>query len=133
MQRPYVIRLYPGGDAPERVLPSGGARPPQESARTFPARPTVEELGALLDRIRTVEGGLQHERLAQIDARIDELRAELAELTGDALHARIRELAALVDRRDDAGDAIREEAFRSIEADASFGPRRYLNLLSRER
>jgi hypothetical protein len=35
-------------------------------------------------------------------------------------------------RRELAGE-IREEAFRRIDADGTFGPRRYLRLISRER
>ena len=32
LQRPYIIRLYPGGDAPLRVPANGATRPPRIAA-----------------------------------------------------------------------------------------------------
>ena len=128
---PSIIRLYPNFDAPGKDAPGGPGRlvPGPRGAYGLP---TIEELDALLDRIHTVEGAVSAELQAQVNADIARLKRSIGDLEGDAFEHAFRDLdRALAKRRQLAG-AIREEAFRRVESDAAFGPRKYLRLISRE-
>ena len=134
-----IIRVYPAFDAPRpgnkprqlRAAPaaSNGA----ETSRTAFGLPTVEELNALLNRIQQTEREVSQQMQSRLSADIDRLKKQIAASDGDAFERAFRELEnAMRERRELAGQ-IREEAFRRIDADASFEPRRFLRLLSRER
>ncbi len=94
--------------------------------------PTVEELSALLDRIQQAEREVSQELQGRVASDIERLKKQIGSLDGDAFERAFRELdQALRQRRELAGQ-VREEAFRRVEADPAFEPRRYLRLLSRE-
>jgi len=128
---PYIVRLYPNFDAPG-LAANGAARAP-DAGRPLPARPTVEELAVLVARIAEIEREVEDRLTGAVDERIAELQKTIASSSGAELRATIRELATLFDRRDAIGSEIREAAFRTIESDTTFAPRRYLALISRHR
>lgn len=128
---PSIIRLYPNFDAPGK---DAGLRngPPPEPARTAYGLPSVEELDALLSRIREVEAEVGANLHAKVNADIARLKREVAELDDAEFERAFRELdRALATRKALAGQ-VREQSFRLIESDGAFGPRKYLRLISRE-
>jgi hypothetical protein len=131
-----IIRLYPDFDAPRptnkpRVVRA--AAQPHEPSRAAFGLPTVEELNALLTRIHQAEREVSHELQGRIHGDIDRLKKQIATLEGDDFERAFRELDGAMRRRRELGTQIREEAFRRIDADPTFEPRRYLRLISRER
>ncbi|HEX3550605.1 MAG TPA: hypothetical protein VHT53_09520 [Candidatus Elarobacter sp.] len=130
-----IIRLYPDFDAPR---PTNKPRPvraaaPQEAPRGAFGLPTVEELNALLNRIHQAEREVSHELQGRLNGDIDRLKRQIATLEGDEFERAFRELDTAMRQRRDLATQIREEAFRRIDADSSFEPRRYLRLIARER
>ncbi len=132
-----IIRLYPGFDAPRPG--SGKPRSIRAAApvASQPARaafglPTVEELSALLDRIGQAEREVGQELQGRVSSDIDRLKKEVGTLEGDAFERAFRELDDALRQRRELAAQVREEAFRRVEADPDFAPRRYLRLLSRE-
>ena len=131
-----IIRVYPAFDAPRP-----GSRPravrtqsaPAEPARTAFGLPTVEELNALLARIGQVEREVSHEMQGRLHGDIDRLKKQISTLEGDDFERAFRELDTAMKQRRQLATEVREEAFRRIDADSSFEPRRYLRLISRER
>ncbi|BDE06849.1 hypothetical protein WPS_21250 [Vulcanimicrobium alpinum] len=132
-----IIRLYPDFDAPRptnkpRTI-RAAAPPSHEPSRAAFGLPTVEELNALLNRIHQTEREVSQQLQGQLGNQIDRLKKQIAALDGDEFERAFRELEAAMKQRRELAGAIREEAFRRIDADGSFEPRRYLRLVSRER
>jgi hypothetical protein len=134
-----IIRLYPAFDAPRpgskpRTIraapPANGAREP---ARAAFGLPTVEELNALLNRIQHTEREVSQQLQGRLTADIDRLKKQIATTDGDEFERAFRELENAMRQRRELAGQIREEAFRRIDADGSFEPRRYLRLIARER
>lgn len=132
-----IIRLYPDFDAPRpgnRPRPvRAAAAPPSEPSRAAFGLPTVEELNALLTRIQHAEREVSQELQGRITSDIERLKKQIATLDGDDFERAFRELDNAMRQRRELGKQVREEAFRRIDADASFEPRRYLRLIARER
>lgn len=134
-----IIRVYPAFDAPRpsnkprqlRSAPS--ASNGAETGRVAFGLPTVEELNALLNRIQHTEREVSQQMQGRLSADIDRLKKQIATSEGDEFERAFRELENAMRQRRELAGQIREEAFRRIDADASFEPRRYLRLLSRER
>jgi hypothetical protein len=133
-----IIRLYPAFDAPRpgsakpravRAAAPPAAQPPSRAAFGLP---TVEELNALLNRIQQAEREVSHELQGRVTSDIDRLKKQIGSLDGDAFERAFRELENAMRQRRELAGQIREEAFRRVEADPAFEPRRYLRLLSRE-
>jgi hypothetical protein len=132
-----IIRVYPGFDAPRpgskpRAV-RAAAPAPHEPARAAFGLPTVEELNALLGRIQQVERDVSRELQGRLSGDIDRLKKQIATLDGDDFERAFRELESAMRQRRDLAGEIREEAFRRIDGDSSFEPRRYLRLIARER
>jgi len=131
-----IIRVYPAFDAPRpgnRPRAVRTASAPAEPSRTAFGLPTVEELNALLARIGQVEREVSHELQGRLHGDIDRLKKQIATLDGDDFERAFRELDGAMKQRRQLATEVREEAFRRIDADATFEPRRYLRLISRER
>ncbi len=140
-----IIRLYPNFDAPGRdarmagpVRRPGRPRRIETSDVAAPPRsayglPAVEELNALLSRIHATEIDVSRELQGKLSHDIDRLKREIGHLEGDAFERAFRELQNAIETRKRLAGEIREEAFRRIEADASFEPRKYLRLIGRHR
>ena len=67
----------------------------------------------------------------RLGADIDRLKKQIATLDGDDFERAFRELENAMRQRRELSGQIREEAFRRIDADGSFEPRRYLRLIAR--
>jgi hypothetical protein len=131
-----IIRVYPAFDAPRpgnRPRAVRTASAPAEPSRTAFGLPTVEELNALLARIGQVEREVSHELQGRLHGDIDRLKKQIATLDGDDFERAFRELDGAMKQRRQLATEVREEAFRRIDADPTFEPRRYLRLVSRER
>jgi len=140
-----IIRLYPNFDAPGRDerMAGGAVRRPGRPRRTevsdAPAPraafglPTVEELNALLSRIHATEIEVSRELQGKLNQDIDRLKREIGHLEGDAFERAFRDLQNAIETRKRLAGEIREEAFRRIDADGSFAPRKYLRLIGRHR
>jgi hypothetical protein len=139
-----IIRLYPNFDAPGRdARMAGSLRRPGRPRRSEPGEnpapraafglPTVEELNALLSRIHATEIDVSRELQGKLNHDIDRLKREIGHLEGDAFERAFRDLQNAIETRKRLAGEIREEAFRRIEADGSFEPRKYLRLIGRHR
>jgi hypothetical protein len=133
-----IIRVYPAFDAPRpgnrpRAVRAAASAPAQETSRAAFGLPTVEELNALLTRIQHAEREVSQELQGRLSGDIDRLKKQIATLDGDDFERAFRELDNAMRQRRELGTQIREEAFRRIDADNSFEPRRYLRLIARER
>lgn len=130
-----ILRLYPNFDAPQPIRGAGG-RPPQrrpnESSRSAYGLPTVEELNTLLHRVDAQEREVSSQLQGRINADIARLKAQIATLDGDEFERAFRELENAVRARREVAGQVREEAFKRIEADTDFEPRKYLRLISRD-
>ncbi len=132
-----IIRLYPDFDAPRptnrpRTLRAAGPAAPEPPRAAF-GLPTVEELNALLNRIQSTEREVSHEMQGRLNGDIERLKKQIATLEGDEFERAFRELDTAMRQRRELATQIREEAFRRVDADSSFEPRRYLRLISRQR
>lgn len=126
-----IIRLYPDFNAP---APARGrnVRRTVEPPRPAGGLPSVEELNSLLHRIQTTERDVSVHLQGQINQDIARLKSQIAQLDGDEFERAFRELDAAVRARREVAAQVREEAFKRIEADSSFEPRKYLRLISRD-
>ncbi len=132
-----IIRLYPDFDAPRpgnkprpvRAAPA----PSHEPSRAACVLPTGEELNALLTRRHRADREVSQELQGQLRNDIDRLKKQIGSLEGDEFERAFRELDGAMRQRRELAAQIREEAFRRIDADSSFEPRRYLRLIARER
>lgn len=122
-----IIRLYPDGDAP-RATPNSAQNDGSLVGST--PLPTVEELSELLRHINEVEREVAAEVRRDVDQRIARLKKQVATLEGDGFERAFRELQAAVEERRGIAERVRREAFHRIEADATFEPRRFLNVIS---
>jgi hypothetical protein len=127
-----IIRLYADFNAPQPVRGARTAARRAEPSRNAFGLPTVEELNSLLHRITTIERAVSSELQGQINNDIGRLKGAIAALEGDEFERTFRELEAAVRARRQVAGQVREETFKRIEADASFEPRKYLRLVSRE-
>ncbi|HTV74937.1 MAG TPA: hypothetical protein VME66_14660 [Candidatus Acidoferrales bacterium] len=125
-----IIRVYPDFDAPSHNGSNGRVSERAVSARKT-ALPTVEEMEALITRIRAVEGHVARELSLTIDHEIEQLKRRVADAKPEQLDEAYRALGAALAKRRDSSAHVREEAFRRIEADSDFAPRGYLRLLGR--
>jgi hypothetical protein len=133
-----IIRVYPDFDAPRptnkpRPMRAASATPAPEPSRAAFGLPTVEQLNALLTRIHQAEREVSHEIQGRLNGDISRLKRQIATLEGDEFERAFRELDNAMRQRRELGNTIREEAFRRIDADSSFEPRRYLRLIARDR
>ena len=134
-----IIRVYPDFDAPRpghkprQVRAAAAAPSGAEPSRAAFGLPTVEELNALLNRILGTEREVSQQMQGRLSADIDRLKKQIATSDGDEFERAFRELENAMRQRRELAGQIREEAFRRIDADGSFEPRRYLRLISRER
>ncbi len=131
-----IVRLYPAFDAPRPGSKPRAVRtasPAHEPARAAYGLPTVEELNALLGRIQQIERDVSREFHGRLSGDIDRLKKQIATLDGDDFERAFRELETAMRQRRELAGQIREEAFRRIDADGTFEPRRYLRLIARER
>jgi hypothetical protein len=131
-----IIRLYPDFDAPRptnRPRTIRAASSNSEPLRASFGLPSVEELNALLTRIHQTEREVSQELQGQLGGQIDRLKKQIATLDGDDFERAFRELETAMRQRRELAGEIREEAFRRIDGDGSFEPRRYLRLVSRDR
>jgi hypothetical protein len=128
---PSIIRLFPNFDAPAKDASSRNGRPPQ-AARTAYGLPTVEELDALLARIHELEIEVSAQLASQVDAEIRRLKRQIGDVDGEEFERTFHELGRALAKRKQLAGQVREEAFKRAESDASFGPRKYLRLISRE-
>ena len=127
-----IIRLYPDFNAPQ---PTRGGRPAQratEPSRSAYGLPTVEELNTLLHRIERMERDVSTQLQGEINHDISRLKSQIASLEGDEFERTFRELESAVRARREVAAQVRDEAFKRIDADASFEPRKFLRLISRE-
>jgi hypothetical protein len=132
-----IIRVYPDFDAPRpgpkpRAIRSASPAH-QEQPRGSIGLPSVEELNALLTRIQHTERAVSQELQGQLGGQIDRLKKQISSLEGDDFERAFRELETAMRQRRELSTQIREEAFRRIDADGTFEPRRYLRLISRDR
>lgn len=134
-----IIRVYPAFDAPRpgnkprqlRAAPNAPSN--SEPTRGAFGLPTVEEINALLNRIQQTEREVSQQMQGRLSADIDRLKKQIAASDGDEFERAFRELENAMRQRRELAGQIREEAFRRIDADGSFEPRRFLRLISRER
>jgi len=137
-----IVRIYPDFDAPPRVGGNGrspaAARAPRAATQRATASrqaasrlPTLEEMEALLMRLRTVEAKVAHELSSELDDRIERLKREIGEKSGEALDTTYHELGEALGRRRELTAHIRAEAFERVANDESFAQRTYLRLLAR--
>jgi ABC-type polar amino acid transport system ATPase subunit len=87
---------------------------------------------ALITRIRAIEGHVARELSMSIDAEIQQAQQRVAGASGSGMETAFRELGALLEKRRDGRQHVREAAFAQTEKDKEFAPRVYLRLLSRE-
>ena len=127
-----IIRLYPDFNAPQPMRGGRPVRRPSEPSRSAYGLPTVEELNTLLHRIERVERDVSTQLQGQINHDIARLKAQIATLEGDEFERTFRELEAAVRARREVAAQVRDEAFKRIDADASFESRKYLRLISRD-
>lgn len=129
---PSIIRLYPNFDAPPKDAAPRPERAPASPGRTAFGLPTVEELTALLGRIAELEREVSAALQQQVNADIARLKTQIGQLEGDEFERAFHELDRALRSRKALTGQIREEAFKRIESDATFSPRKYLRLISRE-
>jgi hypothetical protein len=127
-----IIRVYPEFDAPgpKNGRPSTNGTSSTSAPQTR-GLPTVEDLEALLARIRELEREVSAEIGAGIDAEIERLKTAVATSSGAELEDAYRDLGSALERKRSLGSQIRFEAFRRIERDTDFAPRAYLRLIAR--
>lgn len=128
---PSIIRLYPDFDAPGKDAAARNGRA-AASSRTAFGLPSVEELDALLAQIHAYEAEVSATLQLRINADIERLRREIGELEGDDFERAVHDLGRALSERKALAGQIREEAFKRVEADVSFAPRKYLRLIARE-
>jgi hypothetical protein len=130
-----ILRIYPNFDAPSHAIHNGHTghvgRPRGTPGRKPAQLPTVEELEALITRIRALEGHVARELSMTIDEEIERLKRQLADSRPDELDTAFRALGAAISKRNDSSAHVRAEAFRRIEKDADFPPRVHLRYIAK--
>jgi hypothetical protein len=127
---PSIIRLYPNFDAPGKdAAPRARV---VETGRTAYGLPTLEELDALLTRLHAVETDVSAKLQQQVNADIARLKRQIGDLEGDEFEQAFHELDRALTTRKALARQVREEAFKQVEGDVAFVPRKYLRLISRE-
>jgi hypothetical protein len=131
---PSIIRLYPAFDAPgaPKTPPIVGKRMGRSPGKATETLPTVEDVEALLKRIRAIEGHVARELSMSIETEIAQAQRRVAEATGGDMEVAFQALGTLLEKRKDARRYVRETAFTKIEADKEFPLRGFLRLLARE-
>jgi len=86
----------------------------------------------LIARIRQAEAEAGRELASEIEARIERLKRQLVEQSGEAFEDTYRELGRAIEAKRALRAQIRAEAFKRIEGDASFAARGHLRYLARE-
>jgi hypothetical protein len=128
-----IIRLYPEFDAPSTPkAPGFGRRLGRVGRKAGRPLPTLEEMEALLTRIRAIEGHVARELSMSIDAEIEQAQQRVAGALGGNVETAFRELGALLEKRRDGRRHVRETAFAQVEKDKEFAQRVYVRLLSEE-
>jgi hypothetical protein len=127
-----IIRLYPDFNAPQPTRGGKPMRRTSEPSRSAYGLPTVEELNTLLHRIERVEREVSIQLQGEINHDIARLKTQIATLEGDEFERAFRELETAVRARREVAAQVRDEAFKRIDADSSFEPRKYLRLISRD-
>jgi len=135
-----IIRLYPDFDAPRQenrprpraAAAAGGTVREAVRGGAF-GLPTVEEMNQLLNRIQQVERDVSVEMQGKLGQDIERLKRQISALEGDEFERAFRELETAMRQRRELAVQIREEAFRRVDADSAFAPRRFLRLISRDR
>jgi hypothetical protein len=137
-----IVRVYPNFDAPPRGSANGKAKPAPAGSGAAATRkaaqaaadrglPSVDDMAALIARIRAVESDVERELAGRADERIDHLKKTFAGLSGDELEAVYAELGEALEAKRALRSQIRFEAFHRIESDADFAPRAFLRFLRR--
>ncbi len=127
---PSIIRLYPNFDAPPKDAAARAGRV-VPAVRGAIGLPTVEELDTLLARIHAVESEVSEALAHQLNTEIARLKREIGDLDGEEFEHTFLELYRALGARKALGGQVREEAFKRVEADVAFAPRKYLRLISR--
>ena len=65
-----ILRVYPAFDAPPKAVKNGRAVPPRAASPERRGLPSIEDMEALLARLKAVEAEVSHELAAQVDERI---------------------------------------------------------------
>jgi hypothetical protein len=125
-----IIRVYPDFDAPSHNGSNGRVSERAGTVRKT-ALPTIEEMEALITRVRAVEGHVARELSMTIDQEIEQLKRRVADAKPEQIDEAYRALGAALAKRRDSSAHVRDEAFRRIESDSDFPPRTYLRLLAR--
>jgi hypothetical protein len=131
-----IVRIYPNFDAPPRGSANGKPKTATPAARVVPhggdrGLPSVDDMAALIARIREVEADVERDLAGRADERIDRLKRTFASLSGDELEAAYAELGEALEDKRALRSQIRFETFRRIEGDTEFTPRAYLRFLRR--
>jgi len=135
-----ILRLYPDFNAPSHSPHNGHVGSNhvvvRSAIRGTPGRkpaalPTVEDMEALITRIRAVEGHVARELSMTIDQEIERLKRRVAESRPDELNEAFAALGAAIAKRNDSSTHIREEAFRRIEKDGDFPQRAHLRYIAK--
>lgn len=131
-----IIRIYPEFDAPAPPPSSGsGVGRPRSSSigirgRKPRALPTLEEMEALITRVRAIEAHVAREVGLTIDQEIEQLQRRVAEARQGQLDEAFRALGVAIAKRNDSTAFVRQEALRRVAGDAEFAPRVFLRYLS---
>ncbi len=131
---PSILRIYPDFDAPATISPNGHApvRATGKPGRKPLPQPTVEDMEALITRIRALEGHVAREVSMTVDQEIEQLQRRVASAhSAEELKATVAELGAAIAKRNDSRAHVRAEAYKRIEHDSAFAPRAFLKLLAR--
>jgi hypothetical protein len=120
--------LYQAFDTPGVPKTSDGKKRLGKPGRKA-ALPTVEEMEALLKRIRAIEGHVARELSMSLDAEIGQAQRRVAEAFIGTVEEAFHALGVLLEKRRDSRRHVRAAAFAQIEADSEFAPRAFLRLL----
>ena len=146
-----ILLLYPKGDAPatpiihrgrknfstresvkESVPYSTEATLPFLSAKNGKVKrlPTIEDLKAIVRRVEAIEGHVGREHGMSTEKDMEALQGLIAEAKPDDLLKLYTELAAVLDKKQNAQAHIRREAFRRMGEDLDFEQHEFLTLIA---
>lgn len=123
---PSIVRLYPDGDAPGRVRVNRVEPVPHVAA----AKPTIDDLKALITRIEAVEAHVAREMQIQSEEDIRKLRERIASVPVEELHVAHAELGKALEISGNGKHHARLEALKRIENDHEFPQRVFLGLIA---
>jgi hypothetical protein len=128
-----ILRIYPDFNAPATHTGHVPRNPLRGTPGRKPAQaPTVEEMEALITRIRAVEGHVAREVSMTIDQEIEASKRRFADAkTPEELAEAHREFGVVLAKKNDSSKYVREEAFHRIEKDSEFPLRIHLRLLAK--